>query len=91
MYYLVIQKHSALLILLNMTSESMDIKENQPPMGMSRYHTLKSNNASSDGSVPLINAPIKRMRPVLGEKDQRTEASFSHKGETGFEQGRFLL
>ena len=50
-------------------SISMDIKDLENlsiPPGMSRYHTPRSNSASSHGDVSLINAPIRRLGPVLG-------------------------
>ena len=82
-----IQQSSALHIFLNMASASTDItdNENQPPLDTISYHTPKSSDASSNGDVPLINASIKTMRPVLHVNDQRTEASFTHNGENSFE------
>ena len=44
-----------------------------------------SSYAYSNGDEALLNAPLKRMRPVLGVRDWSARDSFTHVGEYGFE------
>ena len=75
----------ALLLNTNRKPLEMDTVENQPPMGMSSQCTPESAHASSAERVSLINAPIKRLRPVSGARPSCTESRYRHKGKNGFE------
>lgn len=86
-----IQKHSAADGLTRYFSTrsrkplEMDPIENQSPMGMSSHCTPESTHAFSAERVSLINAPIKRLRPVSGARPPCTESTYGHKGKNGFE------
>ena len=65
-------------------SSNEDI-ENQMPDGMSVFSTPVSNYVNSCGDAVLLNAPLKRTRPVLGLRDRSAGDSFTHVGEYGLE------
>ena len=65
-------------------SSNEDI-ENQMPDGMSVFSTPVSHYVNGYGDAVLLNAPLKRTRPVLGLRDRSAGDSFTHVGEYGLE------
>ena len=59
--------------------------ESQLSEGMSGFSTPVSNYVNRCGDEALLNAPLKKTRPVPGLRDRTAGDSFTHVGEYGLE------
>ncbi|CAL8339653.1 unnamed protein product [Boreogadus saida] len=69
----------------NYSASNIEDSESQIPEGTFGFSTPVSNYVNRHGDTALLNAPLKRMRPVSGLRDRSAGESFTHIGEYGLE------
>ncbi|CAL8275707.1 unnamed protein product [Arctogadus glacialis] len=70
---------------MDSSASSIEDAESQVSEGTSIFSTPVANYGNRYGDAALLNAPLKRTRPVSGLRDRSAGDSFTHIGEYGLE------